>query len=112
MAASLGVYETDDVTPLTSFNYGSVPPNQDYITIAGVAKEIRIKNDGDVDLAAVTVAIQQAASFDLYQYVRIAPDNVGSPGAWQDYTAPDLIVPIGATAGEAQTANLFLAGTI
>lgn len=129
MPAQVRVYETDETTLLSSFSYGSVPPNSDYITIAGQAKEVRIKNDGDQNLTAVTVAIQQAGSFDLYTYVRIADDVAGSPGTWQDHAAPalalgpinigaavpihlDLIVPISATAGEAQSANLFIAGTI
>lgn len=123
MAASVGWYDTDDTTALTSIDLGAVPPGQDYFTRNGAYKEVRIKNDGDEDFANVAVEIQQASAYDAYEYLRIAPDSGGSAGAFQDYTSNpldlgaltagsveplwiDVIVPGAADAETGQRANL------
>jgi len=128
MSASVGWYDTDDTTALTSVQAGVIPPGSSYFTRNGSYIELRAKNDGTEDFATVNVEIQQAGAYDGYQHLRIAPDLGGSPGAWQDNTANplplgalvatavepvwlDIVVPGAAVPDAGQTSNLVLIAT-
>lgn len=128
MAASIGFYDTDDTTALTSIDAGVIPPGSSYYDRNGSYIEVRAKNDGTEVFASVDVEIQQAGAYDGYQHLRIAPDAAGSPGAWQDHTSNplalgglavdavepvwlDIIVPGAASPDAGQTSNLVLIAT-
>jgi hypothetical protein len=131
MAASVGWYDTDDVTALASIDLGAIPPGEDYFTRNGSYKLVKAKNDGDSDLATVNVEIQQSGSYPAYTYLRIANDggSPGTPGTFQDHTANplalggmiagavaevyiDVIVESTADPEAGQAANLVLLGSV
>lgn len=130
MAASIGWYDTDDTTALSSVDLGAVPPGDSYFGRNGVYAQVRVKNDGTEAFTTVNIEIQQVSTYAAYQYLRIAPDDgLGAPGVFQDYTANplalggmaagaiepvwiDAIVPGSAGAEEGQLSNLVTIATL
>lgn len=128
MAATVNWYDTDDTTLLTTLALGAIPPGQDYFTRNGSYVEMRVLNDGTEALASVDVEVQQAGTYDGYEYVRVATGGE-TPGTFQAYAANplalgalavdaavsvwiDVIVPSDAAAEAGQAANLVLLGSV
>lgn len=129
MAASIGFYDTDDTTLLQDLALGIVPPGSSYFEQQGMYVELRAKNDGDEAYSLVEVEIQQAGTYPGYEHLRIAADDGGAPGTFQDYTANplalgalgvdevapvwvDVVVPSDFTGAEGQAENLVLIATV
>lgn len=93
MAAALSWFDSDGVTPLLSLDLGILAPGEDYITKNGAARHVKLENSGDVDLAAVTVELQQVGAYDAWTKAEIATGAAPAyPADYVDSTTDPLSV--------------------
>lgn len=88
MPASIGWYDSDGSTPLSSLDLGILQPGEDYFTKNGAYRHIVMRNVGDVDLSAVNVEIQQVGNYDAYTKAEIGKG--GAPTGFVDYQTGPL----------------------
>ena len=97
MAATVGWYDNDETTVLSSLDLGILQPGEDYITKNSGARHIKAKNTGDTAFTSVEVEIQQVASYDAWTKVEIATGAAPTyPGDYSD--KDDAALDLGALA--------------
>ncbi len=69
--------QNDAGTPVTSYNLGAVAGG------ANQAAKFIAKNTGNQSATSVSIYAQRLASNDGFDFVQIAPDVGGNPGAYQ-----------------------------
>ena len=130
MAASIAWFDSDGTTALASLDLGVIKPGEDYITKNGAARQIVVKNTGDVDFSAVEVEVQQVASYDAHERAEVATGASPTyPGDYVDKDADPLSLgalaaaaqanvwiqvtePVGATVQQGKLFNLALTGSV
>ena len=68
--------ENDAANPITSYNYGSIGGG------ISEARKFIAANSGNTDAASLSLFINRIAQNDGVDFVQIAPDVAGNPGAF------------------------------